>query len=69
MNPVRGEYGLEKFSPAETREPGSSDVVSIRELRAFAVERPNGCLDPEQRTIVRSVAAMNHRTCPVLQLR
>lgn len=52
MNPVRGEYGLEKSSPAETREPGSSDVISIRELRTFAVERPNGCLDHKQPTIV-----------------
>lgn len=52
MNPVRYEYGLEKFSPAETREPGSSDVISIRELRTFAVERRYGCLDPEQPTIV-----------------
>lgn len=52
MNPVRGEYGLENSSPDETREPGSSNVISIRELPTFAVDRPNGCLDPEQPTIV-----------------
>lgn len=40
------------FRLPKPREPGSSDVISIRELRTVAVERRYGCLDPEQPTIV-----------------